>query len=120
LFAGGPTFTRCEQYGWKYLITLQDGDLPSLHQDFAGVMKFAPENQLRFTPSGYPPTPQVYRGRDDLRYLDTEQRRHTLSVIECLETSTVKGQPPTPRFKGVSNFNVTAKNVIPLANQDVL
>ena len=33
LYAGGPTFTICEQAGWKYLITLQDGDLPSVHRD---------------------------------------------------------------------------------------
>ena len=26
LFAGGPTFTRCEQYGWKYVITLMSFD----------------------------------------------------------------------------------------------
>jgi hypothetical protein len=117
LFAGGPTFTRCEEYGWKYLITLQDGDLPSVHQDFEALTQLVPENHLRFTPSGYPPTPQVYRWMNDLSYLDTEQRTHSLSVIECLETSTVKGQPQTTRFKWVSNFNVTAKNVIPLANQ---
>jgi hypothetical protein len=52
LFAGGPTFTRCEQYGWKYLLTLQAGDLPSLHQEFEALMTLAPENFWRFTPSG--------------------------------------------------------------------
>jgi hypothetical protein len=29
LFAGGPTFARCQDNGWKYLIVLQEGDLPS-------------------------------------------------------------------------------------------
>ena len=117
LFAGGPTFTRCEQYGWKYLITLQEGDLPSVHHEFDALTKLAPENHLRFTPSDYPPTPQDYRWMNDLSYVDIEQRPHTLSVIDCLETSTRKGQPHTTRFQWVCNFNVTANKVITLANQ---
>jgi len=117
LFAGGPTFTRCEDYGWKYLITLQDGDLPSVHQDFEALMKLAPDQHLHFTPPGYPPTPQVYRWMNDLNYVDTEQQAHTLAVIECLETKPVDGQPQTTRFKWVGNFNVTPKNVLSLANQ---
>ena len=51
LFAGGPTFTCCEQYDWKYLITLQDGSLPSVHHDFDALTKLAPDNHLHFTPS---------------------------------------------------------------------
>jgi hypothetical protein len=117
LFAGGPTFTRCEQYGWKYLITLQDGDLPSVHQDFDALTKLAPENHVTFTPRGYPPTPQAYRWMKDWSYVDTEHRTHCLAVIECLETSTVQGQAQTTRFQWVSNFHVTAHQVTILANQ---
>ena len=117
LFAGGPTFTRCEQYGWKYLITLPEGDLPSVHQEFESLMTLAPENSLRFTPSGYPPRPQDFRWMNDLRYVDTEQQAHTLAVIECLETDRRDGQPHTTRFQWVCNFKVTAQKVIPLANQ---
>ena len=117
LFAGGPTFTRCEQYGWKYLITLQDGDLPSVHQDFEALTKLAPENRLHFTPSGYPPVAQDFRWMNDLPYVDTEHRAHNLSVIDCLETRTVDGQPKTTRFRWVSNFNVTLTKVLTLANQ---
>jgi hypothetical protein len=117
LFAGGPTFTRCEQYGWKYLITLQDGDLPSVHQDFEALTRLAPENRLRFIPSSYPPVTQDFRWMNDLPYVDTERRAHRLSVIDCLETAPLNGQPHTTRFRWVSNFNVTAQKVISLANQ---
>jgi hypothetical protein len=117
LFAGGPTFTRCEQYGWKYVITLQDGDLPSVHQDFEALTKLAPENRLRFTPSGYPPVAQDFHWMNDIPYVDTEHRAHTLSVIDCLETAPLNGQPHTTHFRWVSNFNVTAQKVIPLTNQ---
>jgi hypothetical protein len=117
LFAGGPTFTRCELYGWKYLITLQDGDLPSVHREFDALTPLAPENHVRFTPSGYPPTPQAYRWMNDLSYVDSEQHAHTLAVIECLETSTGQGLPQTTRFQWVCNFYVTANQVTTLANQ---
>lgn len=117
LFAGGPTFTRCEQYGWKYLISLQDGDLPSVHREFEALMALAPENHLRFTPSGYPPVPQDFRWMNDIHYVDTEQQAHRLSVIECLETEPIDGQPHTTRFQWVCNFKVTAQQVISLANQ---
>jgi hypothetical protein len=117
LFAGGPTFTRCEQYGWKYVITLQDGDLPSVHQDFEALTKLAPENRLRFTLSGYPPVSQDVRWMNDLTYVDTEQHAHTLAVIDCLETNPADGQPQTTRFRWVTNFNVTPTTVLTLANQ---
>jgi hypothetical protein len=117
LFAGGPTFTRCEAYGWQYLITLQDSDLPALHREFEALRPLAPENHLHFTPSGYPPVRQEFRWMNDLSYVDTEQHAHRLSVIDCRETQPVDGQPQTTRFQWVSSFKITAQTVIPLANQ---
>ncbi|NTU65547.1 MAG: transposase family protein [Chloroflexi bacterium] len=117
LYAGGPTFTICEQAGWKYLITLQDGDLPSLHRDFEALLPLAPENHLRFTPSTYPPTPQELRWMNDLTYVDTQQQPHTLAVINCRESRLVDGQPKVTQFRWVCNFKVTSHNVLSLTNQ---
>ncbi len=117
LYAGGPTFTCCEHYGWKYLITLQDGDLPSIHRDFEALLPLAPENHLRFTPSGYPQTPQEFHWMNDLAYVDTQQHPHTLAVINCRESHPVAGQSKVMQFRWVSNFNVTAQNVLALTNQ---
>jgi len=117
LYAGGPTFTCCEQYGWKYLITLQDGDLPSLHRDFEALLPLAPENHVRFTPSGYPPTPQDFHWMNDLVYVDTQHHAHTLAVIDCHEAHSVDGQVKNTQFRWVGNFQVTAHNVLALANQ---
>ena len=117
LFAGGPTLTRCERYRWKYLITLQEGDLPSVHDDFRALTRLAPENHLRFWPSGYPPVQQDLRWVNDISYVDSERQAHTLSVIECLETRSVDGQPRTTRFKWLCNFTVTPQNVTTLTNQ---
>jgi hypothetical protein len=54
---------------------------------------------------------------NDLPYIDTEHRAHTLAVIDCLETRTVDGQPQTTRFRWVTNFNVMPTTVLTLANQ---
>jgi len=116
LYAGGPTFTCCEHYGWKYLITLQDGDLPSVHRDFEALLPLAPENHLRFTPSGYPPTPQAFHWMNDLPYVATQQHAHTLTVINCRESHLIQGQSKLTQFRWGCNFNVTAHNVLALAN----
>ena len=117
LSAGGPTFTWCEQYGWKYLITLQEGDLPSVHREFEALLPLAPENHVCFTPSGYPPSPQEFHWMNDIAYLDTQQHPHTLAVINCRETRLVEGQPKVTQFRWVGNFNVTPHNVLALTNQ---
>jgi len=118
LFAGGPTFTRCEQYGWKYLIVLQEKELPTVHQEFAALLKLAPENHLRFS-TGHPAAiQQDFRWVNEIAYWDAEQIEHTVSVLECLESQLAGGRPgPTTRFKWISNFTVTPQNVITLANE---
>jgi hypothetical protein len=118
LFAGGPTLTRCEQYGWKYLIVLQEKDLPTVHREFEGLLKLAPENHLRFCTGRRTEIQQDFRWVNEIVYEDSEHREHPLSVIECLEAQTdSQGKCQTTRFKWLSNFTVTAKNVIPLANE---
>ena len=48
LFAGGPTFSICDQNYWKYLIVLQEDDLPFVNQEFKALSKLMPENHLVF------------------------------------------------------------------------
>ncbi len=103
LYAGGPTFTRCEQYGWQFLITRQDDDLPSLQREFEALRPLAPENHLHITLSGYPPVRQEFCWMNDLGYVDTEHRTHTLAVIACGETKSVNGQPQTTHFQWVTS-----------------
>jgi hypothetical protein len=117
LFAGGPTFARCSQYGWKYIIVLQEDDLPSVQQEFAALTQLAPENRLRYLTGRQAEIQQDLRWANDIAYVDSEHQEHTVAVIECLETSTVNGQPQTTRFKWICNFHVKVKNVLSLANE---
>lgn len=118
LFAGGPTLARCEQSGWKYLIVLQEKDLPTVHQEFEALAKLTPENHLRFQTGPQSAIQQDFRWVNEIAYEDSEHIEHPLSVIECLETQVDSaGHRQTTRFKWLSNFTVTDQNVIPLANE---
>jgi len=118
LFAGGPTFARCDDYDWKYLVVLQEGDLASVHQEFDALTKLVPENHLCFHTGRQAEIHQDFRWANDIAYVDSQHLEHTLAVIECLETKpTADGQLKTTRFKWVTNFNVTKNKVIELSNE---
>jgi hypothetical protein len=118
LFAGGPTFALCEQYRWKYLVVLTEEDLSSVHQELELLMPLAPENHLTAYTGVQSKTEQVFRWMNDLSYCDSEKREHTLSVMECLETSPQSnGERKTARFKWVTNLKVKANNICILTNQ---
>jgi len=118
LFAGGPTFTLCQRYGWKYIIVLQEGDLPSVHEEFNALTRLAPENHLRFHTGLQSRTQQDFRWVNDIAYVDSQRREHSLAVVECLESEPEgDGGRRTTRFKWVTNFAVSERRVITLANQ---
>jgi len=122
LFAGGPTMSICEEYDWKYLITLQEGDIPYLHQEFAALWPLSPENALRFHTGAQNKIQQDYRWVNDLTYVDSKTKAHTVGILECLESKPrAAGTPQTTRFKWVTNFTMRAQGnqkdqVIDLAN----
>lgn len=118
LFAGGPTFSICEKYGWKYIITLQEDDLPSIQEQFNGLLDAFPENHLRFRPADQYKAAQDFDWVNDIEYVDSESHTHTISVIRCLETKPdAQGVLKTTRFKWIANFTVKIINVIELSNQ---
>jgi hypothetical protein len=118
LFAGGPTFSICEKYHWKYLIVLQEDDLPFVNEEFEALSKLVPENHLVFHTGVQSDIRQDFHWVNKIAYVDTKQNHHSVSVIECLETKPdADKQLKTTRFKWITNFNVTASKVVSLANQ---
>jgi len=119
LFAGGPTFSLCKQYGWKYIIVLQEDDLPYVQEQFAALLDFFPENHLRFHPAGQYKTVQEFHWVNDIEYVDSKHNEHELSVVRCLETKPdpKTGELKTTCFKWITNLTVKITNVIELANQ---
>ncbi len=118
LFAGGPTFSICEKYGWKYIIVLQEDDLSSVQEQFNSLLDFFPENHICFRPADQHKTVQDFDWVNDIEYVDSEGDEHTVSVIRCLETKPdSKGELKTTRFKWITNFYVKVTNVIELSNE---
>ena len=39
LVAGGPVISRCRDYGWHFMIVLQDGCLPQVWQEYQGLKR---------------------------------------------------------------------------------
>ena len=118
LFAGGPTLSICEQYHWKYLIVLQEDDLPFVNEEFELLSQLPPETHLVFRTGVQLEIRQDLRWVNHIAYLDSQQKEHTVAVIECLETKPdADRRLRTTRFKWITNFNVTASKVVALANQ---
>jgi hypothetical protein len=119
LYAGGPTFQLCQDYDWKYLVVLQDADLPNVHRSYNTALPHLPDNHKQVSlgekeDDGF----QVYRWANDLCYEDSEKRTHHLAVIECHETKTApSGQETTSKHMWLTNFTLTRYNVDRLANQ---
>lgn len=118
LFAGGPTFALCTQYAWKYLIVLQEADLPSVQNEFRTLAPLPPADHLHRGPEGPYKLQQDLRWVNDIAYVDSDHREHTVAVLECLETKQApEAAPQTTRFKWITNFTVTLQTVTALANE---
>jgi hypothetical protein len=117
LFAGGPTFDLCRHYGWKFMIVLKDDDLRSVNEEFEALSKLQPENRLVWHTGKQAQIKQAFRWVDDIAYVDSEKKEHTISTIECLESKPDKeGQKKTTKFKWVTNCHVSSRNVTTLSN----
>jgi hypothetical protein len=117
LFAGGPTFDLCRRYGWKFMIVLKDDDLASVNEELDALSKLQPENRLVWRTGKEAQIKQLFRWVDDIAYVDSLKKEHTVSAIECLETKPdQEGQKKTTKFKWVTNCHISCKNVITLSN----
>ncbi len=112
LMACGPVLTVCEQYHWSYVLTFKPGHTPALWADFQGVLKLCPGNRLKVrSPDGK--TLQQFRWANDLEYIDSDQRPHTVHALICEET--VDGRTQT--YAWMTNKRLSAANVVGVATQ---
>jgi hypothetical protein len=117
LFAGGPTFDLCQRYNWKFMIVLKDNDIPSVNSEFEALARLQPENRLLCNTGKKAEVKQQFKWVDDILYIDSNSKEHMLSVVECHETKSGKFErTETKTFKWVTNYKITIKNVIALAN----
>jgi hypothetical protein len=99
------------------MVVLTDDDLPSVNEEFDALSKLQPENRLVWRTGKGAQIKQAFRWVEDIAYVDSEKKEHTLSVIECLETKPdQEGQNKTTKFKWVTNCHVSFKDVTNLSN----
>ena len=101
LFSNDPIITIFEKNKWMYFITLKDGSLKTVHEDYRGLLELQLENHIR-------------NGNVDLYWVnDIQYKSHTLSIIEGIEPD--PDHPgKTKKFMFITNFIVTKQNVAEL------
>jgi hypothetical protein len=118
LFAGGPTFQLCQDYNWRYMIVLQEADLPQVHHTYNLVRSQTPENHKQIHLAQQQEIIQDYHWVKQIDYRDSQDRHHSLNVLVCKESRpTRQGDTNTTTFKWLTNFIPTVRNVDTLANQ---
>ena len=84
LYACGEGFQVAKDYRCDYIYTFKPGRLPALWEDFQGLLRLCPRQQVeRTTPQGLG---QVYRWVNGLHYTDSAGRDWTVNALECTET----------------------------------
>jgi hypothetical protein len=87
LYACGPVFDLCSKNGWHYIAVLKDRDLPSVNDEFESLAPLAPENRLSLRTGKNLCTAQEFRWVNEISYVDDARREHSVSVIECVEST---------------------------------
>jgi hypothetical protein len=78
------------------MIVLKDDDLDSVNEEFDALSTLQPENRLVWRTGKQAQIKPVFRWVDDIAYLDSLKKEHTLSAVECLEAKPDKeGQTST-------------------------
>lgn len=118
LYAGGPTFDLCRKNNWQFIINLTDEDLPTVNQEYSALLPLQSENHLVFKPGNNAKIRQEFLWVNDISYIDSSKKEHSINVFECLETVLkYNGIYEKKKFKWITSFEVTASNVISLANE---
>jgi hypothetical protein len=113
LFAAGRVFSICEKNRWRFLITLQDKDIPSIHEEFHDLAPLQPENKLTFRTGPKSLIRQEYQWVDDIEYVDSTRCRHQIHVLQCRESK----NETSKKFEWITNLPLTRSNVTHIANQ---
>jgi hypothetical protein len=116
LFAGGPVFDLCRTHGWGFMVVLKNDGLPSVNEEFHALAPLQATNRLARHTGEAAAIHQRFRWVEDIAYVDTAKREHTLAVIECVETTPdATGVRTSKTFRWVTACRVTEKTVLTLA-----
>ncbi|MCX6354682.1 MAG: hypothetical protein NTZ78_07260 [Candidatus Aureabacteria bacterium] len=106
LYAAAPVFARCNQYGWKYIITFKEGSMPAVWQDYLGIKILEKDNHSL---SIHDTVSQEFWWVNAIEHSDQH-----LNVLECRET---KSDSSVTRFVWMTNLSLTKDNHQEIANK---
>lgn len=112
LMACGPVLRVCEEYGWSYVLTFKPGRTPTLWADFQGLLQLHPDHRLKVLLPDRK-THQSFGWVNDLQYVDSDKRLHTVHALICEET--LEGELQT--YSWLTNKRLSAANVARVATQ---
>jgi hypothetical protein len=106
-------FDTCRANHWVYILTFQDGNLPSVWEEVRALRPLSPGQHRR---------EQRLQGQErieqDFRWItDIDYHGHRLQWLECLDTLTHlnSGEQTATRFVHLTNLEVTAATVVVLS-----
>ena len=86
LSASGPLMSRCRDYGWQFMIVLQDASLPQVWQEYEGLRRLLNEEE-RLTQC-WGDRHQSFELVNDLQYCwgENEKKRLSIHLVVCQES----------------------------------
>jgi hypothetical protein len=106
LYPNKPVFDICKQNRWEYIITLKDGNLPTVWEEIKSLLKITTGNKLKT--DIIKPKEEIittHQWINEIDYKGTE-----LNWIETKEKTTIGEETTTKRFVYVSSFKISKKN----------
>jgi hypothetical protein len=122
LYASGPVVSRCESFGWDYMITLKRGCLKSVWDEYGGLRKLEIGNTLKNTTELG--RNQTFNWSNEIEYTyGGNNKKLRLNIVTCKEEwieahPRSGGKPETKvcEFAWLASPEVTARNVLGLCN----
>jgi hypothetical protein len=116
LYPNGPVLERCRDYGWQFMIVLQDDSLPSVWEEFRGLQKIETQNVF---PHQWGDRRQQFRWVNNIHYYwgDKERKRQTVHVVICderwkeIDPDTAKPVEKTSHHAWISSQPLNRANV---------
>lgn len=84
LYPNGPIMATCNKYNWQFMIVLQDDSLPSVWEEYYGLLKLEPGNCYQ---RAWGQRRQSFQWINDIEYCygPNERKSLTLHVVTCSE-----------------------------------
>ena len=107
LYPNNTVFNICKENKWEYIITLKDGNLPSVWEEVNLLLKITKDNKL--TTNSIKPSKEKTATSRWINQID--YKTHKLNWIMTEETVTERKGIKRQKFVYVSSFKITEKNV---------